>query len=67
MMSVRLSVGQGLKDFKHCPSKSICDMVSDLPLALYNYHFENVEWQCQTEIDLVNDNTPLGLYRTTEA
>ncbi|KAF8947082.1 tRNA pseudouridine synthase 3 [Haplosporangium gracile] len=75
MMSVLLSVGQGLEepevidqlmDVKQCPAKPNYDMASDLPLVLYDCHFENIEWQYQTEVDLVNDITPLRLYRAME-
>ncbi|KAK5827139.1 pseudouridine synthase [Linnemannia elongata] len=75
MMSVLLSVGQGLEepevidqlmDVQQCPAKPNYDMASDLPLVLYDCHFENIEWQYQTEVDLVNDITPLRLYRAME-
>ncbi|KAF9904152.1 tRNA pseudouridine synthase 3 [Linnemannia zychae] len=75
MMSVLLSIGQGLEepevidqlmDVKQCPAKPNYDMASDLPLVLYDCHFENIEWQYQTEVDLVNDITPLRLYRAME-
>ncbi|KAI1318829.1 tRNA pseudouridine synthase 3 [Mortierella claussenii] len=75
MMSVLFSIGQGLEepevidqlmDLKQCPAKPNYDMASDLPLVLYDCHFENIEWQYQTEVDLVNDITPLRLYRAME-
>ncbi|KAF9108927.1 tRNA pseudouridine synthase 3 [Mortierella sp. GBA35] len=75
MMSVLLSIGQGLEepevidqlmDVQQCPAKPNYDMASDLPLVLYDCHFENIEWQYQTEVDLVNDITPLRLYRAME-
>jgi len=75
MMSVLFAVGQGLEepeivdmlmDIKKCPAKPNYDMASDLPLVLHECHFENLEWQYQTEVDLVNDITPLRLYRAME-
>ncbi|KAF9213008.1 tRNA pseudouridine synthase 3 [Podila verticillata] len=75
MMAVLFCVGQGLEepdiidkmmDLKQCPAKPNYDMASDLPLVLYDCHFENLEWQYQTEVDLVNDITPLRLYRAME-
>ncbi|KAF9426878.1 tRNA pseudouridine synthase 3 [Podila epigama] len=75
MMAVMFCVGQGLEepdiidklmDLKLCPAKPNYDMASDLPLVLYDCHFENVEWQYQTEVDLMNDITPLRLYRAME-
>ncbi|KAG0368610.1 pseudouridine synthase [Gamsiella multidivaricata] len=75
MMAVLFSIGQGLEepeiidqmmDLKQCPAKPNYDMASDLPLVLYDCHFDNVEWQYQTEVDLVSDITPLRLYRAME-
>ncbi|KAF9200962.1 tRNA pseudouridine synthase 3 [Haplosporangium sp. Z 27] len=75
MMSVLFSVGQRLEepevidqmmDLKQCPAKPNYDMASDLPLVLYDCHFENLEWQYQTEVDLISDITPLRLYRAME-
>ncbi|KAI8600853.1 pseudouridine synthase [Dissophora ornata] len=75
MMSVLLSIGQGLEepevidkmmDIKQCPAKPNYDMASDLPLVLYDCHFENMEWQYQTEVDIISDITPLRLYRSME-
>ncbi|KAG0263135.1 tRNA pseudouridine synthase 3 [Mortierella polycephala] len=75
MMAVLFSIGQGLEepevvdqmmDLKQFPAKPNYDMASDLPLVLYNCHFENLEWQYQTEVDLANDITPLRLYRAME-
>lgn len=75
MMSVLFAVGQGLEepeivdhlmDIKMCPAKPNYDMASDLPLVLHECHFENLEWQYQTEVDIVNDITPLRLYRAME-
>ncbi|KAG0042960.1 tRNA pseudouridine synthase 3 [Gryganskiella cystojenkinii] len=75
MMSVLFAVGQGLEepeivdqlmDLEQCPAKPNYDMASDLPLVLHDCHFENLEWQYQTEVDLVNDITPLRLYRAME-
>ncbi|KAF9117174.1 tRNA pseudouridine synthase 3 [Mortierella sp. AM989] len=75
MMSVLFSIGQGLEepevvdqmmDLKQCPAKPNYDMASDLPLVLYDCHFNNIEWQYQTEVDLISDITPLRLYRAME-
>ncbi|KAF9939129.1 tRNA pseudouridine synthase 3 [Mortierella alpina] len=75
MMAVLFSIGQGLEepevidqmmDLKQCPAKPNYDMASDLPLVLHDCHFENLEWQYQTEVDLVSDITPLRLYRAME-
>ncbi|KAK3812320.1 MAG: pseudouridine synthase [Benniella sp.] len=75
MMAVLFAIGNGLEepevipqmmDLKLCPAKPNYDMASELPLVLYDCHFENVEWQYQNEIDLVNDITPLRLYRAME-
>ncbi|KAG0326135.1 tRNA pseudouridine synthase 3 [Podila humilis] len=75
MMAVLFCVGQGLEepeiidimmDPKLCPAKPNYDMASDLPLVLYDCHFDNIEWQYQTEVDLLNDITPLRLYRAME-
>ncbi|KAG0204178.1 tRNA pseudouridine synthase 3 [Mortierella sp. GBA30] len=75
MMAVLFSIGQGLEepeiidqmmDLKQCPAKPNYDMASDLPLVLYDCHFENLEWQYQTEVDLISDITPLRLYRAME-
>ncbi|KAF9428018.1 tRNA pseudouridine synthase 3, partial [Entomortierella beljakovae] len=75
MMAVLFSIGQGLEepeiidqmmDLKQCPAKPNYDMASDLPLVLYDCKFEGIEWQHQTEVDLVNDITPLRLYRSIE-
>ncbi|KAG0315288.1 tRNA pseudouridine synthase 3 [Dissophora globulifera] len=75
MMAVLLAIGQGLEepevidklmDIKNCPAKPNYDMASDLPLVLYDCKFENLEWQYQTEVDLLTDITPLRLYRAME-
>ncbi|KAF9351464.1 tRNA pseudouridine synthase 3 [Mortierella sp. AD094] len=75
MMSVLFSIGQGLEepevvdqmmDLEQCPAKPNYDMASDLPLVLHDCHFENMEWQYQTEVDLISDITPLRLYRAME-
>jgi tRNA pseudouridine38/39 synthase len=53
-------------DLKQCPAKPNYDMASELPLVLYDCHFENVEWQYQNEIDMSGEITPLRLYRAME-
>ncbi|KAG0222991.1 pseudouridine synthase [Mortierella sp. GBAus27b] len=75
MMAILFSIGNGLEepeiihqlmDLKQCPAKPNYDMASELPLVLYDCHFEKVEWQYQNEIDMSGEITPLRLYRAME-
>ncbi|KAG0249183.1 tRNA pseudouridine synthase 3 [Actinomortierella ambigua] len=75
IMSVLFAIGQGLEepdvidtmfDLEKCPAKPSYDMAADLPLVLYDCHFEGLDWRYQTDTDQVQDFTPMKLYRAFE-
>ncbi|KAF9977402.1 tRNA pseudouridine synthase 3 [Actinomortierella ambigua] len=75
IMSVLFAIGQGLEepevidtmfDLEKCPAKPSYDMAADLPLVLYDCHFEGLDWRYQTDTDQVQDYTPMRLYRAFE-
>ncbi|KAG0228874.1 tRNA pseudouridine synthase 3, partial [Actinomortierella wolfii] len=75
IMSILFAIGQGLEepevidtmfDLTKCPAKPSYDMAAELPLVLYDCHFEGLEWRYQTDTDQVQDFTPMKLYRAFE-